>query len=248
VTQAAIWSLDERDARLQLGGLAARLDFTRPRLGLHDIRVSGHSIAGASLLAPCFSVQDAGQALALADCFIRGDDLVVTYAQSPARPVRVQIYWRALPLAESAGFIGAIDVQVSVQTSVLEAQPGLALVSRLPTQSIRHVSPSRANDQSPRERATTTSAYAAGYWLCQLPETGVVYGEMVHPADIERELARRIDEQAAELEHHLFARPLEKGVILRARARGVFCSHEAAEAAMASAYAKFLAAPLPLTT
>ena len=87
-----------------------------------------------------------------------------------------------------------------------------------------------------------------GYWLCDLRVADMAYGEMVHPADVDSEELVTRDEESVELVHHLFAQPLEKGVILRARARGVFAPAEMAKSAVASAYTDFLAAPLPLTT
>ena len=59
----------------------------------------------------------------MSDCFVRGGDLVATYAQVHARPVRLQVYWRPIPTAHFVDSVAAIDVQVSVQTSLLEANP-----------------------------------------------------------------------------------------------------------------------------
>jgi hypothetical protein len=53
---------------------------------------------------------------------------------------------------------------------------------------------------------------------------------------------------STKIEHHLFAEPLEKGVIMRAQARGVLTLTANDDQAIAAAYGKFLAAPLPLTT
>ena len=247
MTQAAIWSLTEQHAQLRLGDLEATLDVAHPSHGLYDIRLLGRSIGSASLLAPCFPGQDPLQALAVADCFVRGGDLVTTYAQVHARPVRLQVYWRARA-SEPGEVLAAIDVQVSVQTSLLEAYPALVLQSRLPTRTVTCLPATNPNEQPSRTNADATQAESAGCWLCHLSSAEVVYGEMFHPADVEREALIVIDEQSIELEHHLFTQPLEKGVILRARARGVFAPSDGAECAMALAYADFLSAPLPLTT
>jgi hypothetical protein len=247
VTQSDVWSLTEQHAQLRLGDLEATLDIAHPSHGLYDIRVRGRLIGSASLLAPCFPGQDPLQALAVADCFVRGGDLVATYAQVHARPVRLQVYWRARA-AKPGEMLAAIDVQVSVQTSLLEAYPALVLQSRLPTRTVTCLSAIDPNRQRSRTDAAATQAESAGCWLCHLPTADVVYGEMFHPADVERETLVVIDEQSIELVHHLFTQPLEKGVILRARARGVFAPSDAAQSAIASAYAEFLSAPLPLTT
>jgi len=249
VTQSALWRLDDHRAQLNLGELQAAVDIAQPGIGLHDIILCGTRIAPASLLAARFAGQDPRQPQTVNDCFIRGRDLVVTYAQVFERPVRLQIYWRALGESGAPGCLAAIDVQVSVQTSLLEAWPALVIHSRLPTQSVCQL---RRDDAARQAHAlnddAATGSKIAGCWLCRLPTVGLTYGEMAHPADVEREEVVTADAGTIEVSHHLFSQPLEKGVILRARARGVFVPIADDSRAMAAAYDRFLAAPLPLTT
>ena len=69
---------------------------------------------------------------------------------------------------------------------------------------------------------------------------------MLHPADVEREHVSTSD-AGCELSHELFAQSLEKGVILRARARGLFVATQEPSLGT-SIYEQFLLAPPPLTT
>jgi hypothetical protein len=249
VTQSALWRLDDHRAQLNLGDFQAAVDIAQPGCGLHEIMLLGTLIAPLSLLAARFAGQDPRQPQTVSDCFIRGRDLVVTYAQLFERPVRVQIYWRALGESDAPGCLAAIDVQVSVQTSLLEAWPALVIHSRVPTQVALRLTRDDAgrSDGTSHDDAATDSK-AAGCWLCRLPELGLSYGEMVHPADVERAEAVTTGAGAIDIRHHLFSQPLEKGVILRARARGIFLPFAADNQMLDSAYQRFLAAPLPLTT
>jgi hypothetical protein len=88
--------------------------------------------------------------------------------------------------------------------------------------------------------------------LLRLPELGVSYAEMVHPADPGRSELHRVSKPspeaaALELRHHLFTAALEKGVILRARVLGVFLERADDEAAAAGYYQAFAATAPPLT-
>jgi hypothetical protein len=249
VTQSALWRLDDHRAQLNLGELQAAVDIAQPGIGLHDIILCGTRIAPASLLAARFAGQDPRQPQTVSDCFIRGRDLVVTYAQLFERPVRLQIYWRALGESDAPGCLAAVDVQVSVQTSLLEAWPALVIHSRLPTQGVSRLPRDGAARRAQASNDDpVTGSKIAGCWLCRLPVIGLTYGEMVHPADVEREELVKAHAGTTEISHHLFSQPLEKGVILRARARGVFVPIAGDLRTMAAAYDRFLAAPLPLTT
>ena len=235
MTQSSLWRLDEHRAQLNLGQFAAVVDIAQPGRGLHDVALRGAAMTPWNLLAVQFTGQDSQQTQTVSDCFVRGRDLVVTYAQAFELPVRLQIYWRALGEADAPGCLAAFEVQVSVQTSLLDAWPEVVIRSRLQAPcAVRHDSQA---DGTP-----------ASSWLCRLPTVGLTYGEMAHPADVAREELVTADTGTTEIAHHLFSQPLEKGVILRARARGVFVSLDDDVRAIEAACDRFLAAPLPLTT
>jgi len=206
----------------------------RPQHGLHDVRINGRAIAGAELLAPRYLNSESWPAPM--DCFVRGGDLVVTYPFTHARSVRVQVYWRAVPLetTTSANCLAAIDVQISVQTPLLDSRPGMLLCSRFTEPSIARVSVDAAKEE-------------ASPWVFGLA-AGVSYAEMIHPSDVETEAYSEVNGHA-QLTRGLFDGALEKGVILRARARGVFLTTEQATPDnIAALYEQFVNSPLPLTT
>jgi hypothetical protein len=245
VNRSDNWHISESRAHLKLGPFEATLDITLPNRGLHELRFRDSPLPLANLLAVWFTAQHAEQHHVVSDCFIRGRDLVVTYAQQPACPVRLQVYWRAVDRDDAPDCLAAIDVQVSVQTSLLDAWPALTIGSQVPTRDVAWMSHSKGDSS---QTCATTPTVPAGYWRCRLVEHPLSYGEMVHPVGAGRDELIESETDLTRLSHHLFAESLEKGVILRAQARGVLTSTVDDDEAIAAAYGKFLAAPLPLTT
>ncbi len=80
--------------------------------------------------------------------------------------------------------------------------------------------------------------------------SGWTYAELVHPDDV----ARRVREGAGSIDacptirYGLFGHDLERGVVLRARLRGIWLPADQAEAEARRRMDEFLREPLPLTT
>ncbi|HVU86675.1 MAG TPA: hypothetical protein VHD36_05110 [Pirellulales bacterium] len=230
MTRSEVWRLEGAIAHLSLSGLAAAIDLARPGLGLHALQWRGAPLASTQLLAVRFLGALESEELVIADSFVRGPDLVVTYAQTPARPVRLQVYWRALEEEFAGQSAVGVDLQVSVQTNLLASRPALTMCSRTPCETPWSIE--KARDHTVCFR-------------CVL--AGPTYVEIVHPSDVEQEeLSKECD--AWVVSHELFASSLEKGVILRARARGLFVADATEGSLVSSMCDRFLSAPLPLTT
>ena len=103
---------------------------------------------------------------------------------------------------------------------------------------------------APRRRQSIGPESGAGCLLFRLPDVDLSYVEMVHPADFQHdELSPgRPGGGALRIAHRLFRTSLEKGVILRARVRGVFVNRRDDAEAAAECYAAFAAADPPLGT
>ncbi len=87
-----------------------------------------------------------------------------------------------------------------------------------------------------------------GCLLFRMPDLDLSYVEMVHPADFQYDELRR-DESGGDvacITHRLFRTNLEKGVILRARVRGIFLKRSADMEIAAQCYAAFAGADPPL--
>ena len=75
----------------------------------------------------------------------------------------------------------------------------------------------------------------------------VAYVEFVHPQDVTRRIRREADSRRS-ARYGLFGHDLEKGIVLRARLRGLWLPAEAAEGEARGRFAEFLAEPPPLLT
>ncbi len=220
-----VWRLQGTQATLDTpAGCQASLDLSRPWLGM---RIAGLSEACRFLgvAVPC-----AEPAIATYDSYVRGRDLVATYEQNAERPIRATLYWRALDEADAAGARFAIELVVSVQTSLLESRPTLEVQSDAPATAI----------PLPPE--------LGGCSLLRLADSDASYLELLHPtAFAASEL--EVDAARVRLRHRLFfPEDLEKGVILRARLRAIVLPTAGDSEAAARYHRSFLASPPPLTT
>ncbi len=169
------------------------------------------------------------------DFFVRGGDLVATYEETPEHPLRAQIYWRLLPIAESATPavevpVAAFELIASVQTHLLDKDPALSVESRLPKAALRRLlDPDAAHFETPQATdgdIAITPNGGAGCLVARISGLSLLYAEMVHPADFYRIDAEWADHntQPSWTMNHLrrSAAIGEQGVILRSRLRGLF--------------------------
>lgn len=228
----ALWQLDGTIAKLSAEtGITAAVDVARPSAGLK------WQIAAATIPLQLLGVElGAAEPVSSTDvdAFVRGRDLVATYAERPPRHVRAQIYWRSLTAAEVApecasDIVAAFELILSVNTSVLDEDPQ-----------------STVRSQVPAAAAVSSFDTLPGCFLVRPEGSHLSYLEMVHPVDHDRSEVRRVDD-LSQITHSLFARRLEKGVILRARVRGAVIARERDEATAAAAFQCFSAAEAPLT-
>lgn len=243
------WRLDARKASLRLARLSAVVYPLEPALGLCELQIDGRPISTACNPLGVDLVGGAKRpSPAAVEEYVRGGDLVATYADCPAPQLRSQIYWRATS-HRTEGAIAAIELVISVQTSLLDSSPRLATRSTLNVDEAVYL-PSAGDAKRVEEGKSSCCLY-------RLSETPFSYAEMVHPAQ-SQESAVEVPANAGaggdagstrlELRHQLFPERLEKGVILRARVLGVFLDRQGDLEAAARHYAAFLAAEPPLTT
>jgi hypothetical protein len=119
-TPTATWTFNGRRAELTCGALKGVIDVTAPRGGIAGLAFNDAAVNGALL-----SVDIDGEA---SDAYVRCEDLVVTYRETPERPFSVQMYWSA-----TAGQGGELilDGTVSIQTRAWEAYPRVTVTSTL---------------------------------------------------------------------------------------------------------------------
>jgi hypothetical protein len=243
------WRLDARTASLRLARLSAVVHPLQPELGLDELHIDGRPISGACCpLGVDLFAEQRSFLSSTVEQYVRGGDLVATYADCPMAALRTQVYWRVASHPVE-GAIAAIELVISVQTSLLDSSPRLATRSTF-----------RADEAICLSQLDSVKEFGEGNSSChlyRLVDSPFSYAEMVHPAQSQ---ASALDAPASagatgevepprlELRHELFCERLEKGVILRARVLGIFLDRQHDLDAAAAHYAAFLAAEPPLTT
>jgi len=235
--------------------LAARLDLTRPADGLLDVAVGAMPWHAARLLGVVAAPLSQNAADAPTESHIRGADLVVAYEASAHRPMRVDALWRAVAPAAGDKFLAAADLIVSVRTDLLDSRPELAVQSVLPACEIvrltaRDPIAGAALPHPENAPAAFGLENGAGCLLFRPPGQSLSYAEMVHPADFQRDELHcgAAESREVRVVHQLFSTSLEKGVILRARVRGIFVPRADDARIAAECYAAFASANPPLGT
>jgi hypothetical protein len=224
VSTAMPWELRDGVATLAANDLLARVDVARPEAGCQDVRFRDEKLDLSQWLA----VSPAAQSrVVVEDVFIRGGDLVATYAETPEWPLRWQVYWRVLSGEALGPALAGLELIVSAQTSMLECSPALVAQTRL-------------------SGPTSLISRHEGGMVSRLSAAELSYVELIHPADHQGTDIQSTSEQIM-LRHPLFLKSLEKGVILRARLRGLLVPALTAETAADACARLFRDSPTPLT-
>ncbi len=251
-TSSSLWHMQGCLARLETGLLQTQIDLVHPAAGLlepiyNGIRLERSHLLELSPQPPADGPEE------LVDSYVRGVDLIATYAQIPARRASCQIYWRAI---ESSRRMAGIEVIVSFQTSLLDSRPKVSVRSAMPATSVRQlagleqprVEPVELSPSRPRK---VIGSMEANVFLFQLPQSHVSYAEMVYPADFQAAEICAIESPEGpliELSYQLRCEHLEKGVIRRARLRGIFVPSDNDQALALECYRELVTASPPLTT
>lgn len=251
------WQVESQRAALHGHTLAAILELTRPGLGLHQIQVGAASLRDCHLLGVQWGEGGAGASRALSDSYVRGGDLIATYTEEPQRPYAPQVYWRAIGSADSQS-AGAdrpatqLELLVSVQTRLLDAQPEMTATSRLSAVEVLHLVDTEegrfSNVDPGRSEVSIQPQDGTGCLLLRLAGGQLSYVQMVHPLDfIQGRLSVVAAADSALLTHTLIDCRMEKGVIIRTRVRGCFVDRANDTSAAVSLYEAFADSALPLS-
>jgi hypothetical protein len=241
------WQLEKHRASIALDDrLRASIDLLRPSSGL-ELRAQGAQIKAMAVDLPELNSSDATTQL---DAWVRDRDLVATYAETDKRRTRGQIYWRVQPHGPADSH--AIELVVSVQTSLLDSDPALSVRTRASASEVLRLIDPQAHVAAPvdsreAEPASFCDPATPACFVLRLPVDGLSYVEMVHPTDFAETTIVRA-QQNVELSNRLFHGRLEKGVILRSRLRALLVPTSDDVALASACYREFAASEPPLTT
>lgn len=247
------WELNGHLARLHSDQLSAEVDLARPAEGVFHIRVAGTHVNDMRVLGVAMPSPVAGQADAIGDAYVRAAELTAAYDASGDWPVRVDAVWRRVNRSSHHEFVAAIELLVSVRTDSLNSQPRMAVESTFSGGEVALAADRNADRFEPFSSSTVDLA-SAGQDACRgcivFRPTGsdLSYVEMVHPADFRQDELVGGGDTPFRVRHHLFDDSLEKGVVLRARLRGVFVPRGSDTQLASEQYAAFRASEPPLGT
>ncbi|MFM7292242.1 MAG: hypothetical protein ACKO6B_13580 [Planctomycetia bacterium] len=185
--------------------IPAGIDLDRPR---HGITLAGSAGTAAAALLGLDLRSDSR----LADHWVREDDVTAIYETVDARRLRTTAMWR---LAPSDGATRAWELVVSAQTSLLQSDSFVAVVSEIDG-AVTLWGTFRDGDvhwhTTPSPEATCVLVQRDGQTDAAAESVLVV----AHPGDARRVTVRK-DGGRTVLECWLFSTALEKGVLLRSR-------------------------------
>lgn len=248
------WQLRPPHAFVERGPLRATLRLTRPDRGLFDVRVQETLLADSRLLGIAIPAAIVHGECSPADCHVRGADLAVSYPATAAWPIEIDAVWRICEPDAACPWIAAVELIVSVRTALLDSRPELAVESALGvTEGLRladRITPRYEPLELGSDRLPRAWQSEPGCVLLRLRHEQFSYLEMVHPADFhgDRIAGEPGPGRLVRTSHRLFPDPLEKGVLLRARVRGVFLPRDADLAVAADSYRALASSEPPLGT
>ena len=177
------WRIADGVATVDLPSLSAIVDLAAPGRGLTCLSAFGQAIGG-HILGVEFPPGASANQPAVVESYHRGGDLVVIYEQTETCPFRATIYWRTAGQVPPASGL-AVDLIVSIQTSLLDANPRLQSISRIV--GVRDLAFYRrlpdgaqaADDVLARPAAIDES----GCVRLMISAADATYCEMIHPSD-----------------------------------------------------------------
>ena len=202
-----MWRLESHQARWHTQQFQFQVNLRQPQNGWGDVRLGDESLPDALF---CLHLPgDAGDQ-SIIDSYVRQADLVVTYAQTSDRTVRPQVVWRVLRDGDTR--VGA-EAILSMQTSLLDSQPDASVSFRLGGELLK-VTDSEAKavgEETIHDHCLLLQRPASENWSLVV---------CLHPSDF---LSLRCETGATNVATFaLFPESLEKGVIRRARVRGIY--------------------------
>jgi hypothetical protein len=248
-----MWKFENQHWNFDAPHFSAKVDVNAPGMGLMDVDFNGHQLAESRFLQ-CRNASDLSEARdLLADHYVREDDLVATYAQSPARANRKQVYWRRAGFLYDLPLTG-IELIFSMQTQRLDGDPGLVIRGEFGATKmfalVDTAAPQWREVQLPVDAIELPTAEYCGAFAFEVQQSQVTYAQVLDPSDfLGGRLIKASDSpKRFVLSLPVFGTSLEKGVIRRGRATGIFLEAKDSLEGVTRFYNWYRNSPPPLTT
>ena len=220
-----MWDLTEPTARLHIGTIAASIHLEKPERGFHDLSVSGCEIPCQRMLGIIAPFAPKSGHL-LDEVFVRGADLIATYARSVESAIRPQIYWRVNEILQSNFCCICVELIVSVETNLLDSDPTVNVVTDLSCDGVWRLVDQNSGefeqlDETIDDEIQLVDNVEASLMLFRPVDAPVSYVEVVPRADYQTGSLQRSG-MATTWRCRLFNERLEKGVNRRGRVWGDF--------------------------
>ena len=239
------WQLVEHQVKTPFAGGEGILDLERPEEGF---QWQGPQQESLQLLRFRDAARDEPFEFPV-EAYVRKEDLVINYGSRKMLPFDLQVYWRRQSYPAQAADFNALEWILAVQTDSLDNQLQLVTsTTGLAAREILHLPLESAKNVEPVESASELcAAESTGCVLVRLGE--ISYIELIHPQDfLTVQVIRTEATSAFTMNRTIFDCPLEKGVIVRARLRGLCVPRAEDVALLRDAYQRFIHDALPLTT
>ncbi len=236
----------------QVWELTGTVASTQSAIGQHDLQLtidndspnSGAKVTLGKDAVSLFSVESSDDAQALADLYVRGNDLIARYLSDRDKFDR-EIYWRVLTPSLPAGSF-ALEMIYSLQTDLLNTRPNPQIVSTLRVQDVSYWSAVGDALVGQLHWQQQDSCEGCQLMMAKLPN-GHHVAIAVYPTDLMvMELVRTGEETTVTC--RLNADFLEKGVIRRTRMFALCVNSAVSAHDVASVAQQFLDSDTPLTT
>lgn len=217
-----MWTLEGATARWQSEHLRLRLDVGCPDRGLGEIYWCGRPLHPWRL-SGVVALSSSDQRPVLEGAYVRGQDVVATYAQTALSPVRTAVYWRigSLPGVKEGVVVETI---VSAQTELLDSDPRVEISCELTGRDWHLLStpeaeglsePLEVDARQPRALQVPPEGAAV---LLRAPDIGCTFSQVLPGADwVDSQITCTADGVDSRVAHVYFAARLEKGVLRRTR-------------------------------
>jgi hypothetical protein len=236
---SAQWRQNNHDAQLIADDWQARLSLDELFQGLREVRFKDIAVPRMSLMV--LALPGGAAKSRLVDCYVRGTDLIATVEIADAPVLRLELHYRLHPGAAEL----SLDLQVSVQTPLGDVLPELEVATLLTaTQTMRlKAATDPTAENAPFDPLPAGQSFHCdeppGTILARLEAPSLSYAQMVHPSDFSGVAVESVDAGTLRIGHRLFHEHLEKGVIRRARVRGLFCQRQEDQGRVAARYRAF---------